>query len=222
MKHLMSIVTLCFVALSAVPEDSATAGGTKWDSWTPLAAAGSVWCDRKSPGACVVAWHFDDKQSASIHVEQFDPENLAWKRAYGPVTEFAGTTESPMPEGYLYRAVACETGKDSGCESSTAIWAPVHFGDAAEIPKTVVSQHGTVFSVSKGKDDSFEGQRQQFNAYLIYDLAERIDDWAAMPPITEPPIDPVAQSAPEWLWDDLIQDVAEGHFGPVNDDPAVH
>jgi hypothetical protein len=197
MKKIAFLCFLCVLATSA-QADSAT-----------------VTCDRQSPGECKVSWLFPAQQAA-FSVEQFDVGTQQWKRVYGPVSQASGTTPAAVVEGFLYRAVACE----STCTSSTTLWAPVHFPSADEIPETVPSAHGHIFRVSKTPDASFESQRQQYNAYRLYDLYESIKDWAAMPPMTQPPKDPLSSSE-EWVHDDLIHAVAYTHYGPVNNDPAI-
>ena len=183
-----------------------------------LAADPTASCDRGSPGTCKISWKFDEASYASYFVEQFDLENQQWTRVYGPVDEASGTTEGPVSEGYLYRAVGCNASPEEKCASSTTAWAAIHFASADEIPETV---HGGandhVFSVSK--DASFEAQRQQYNAYRLFDLYERIEDWGAMPSMTEPPKDPMS-SDEEWVHDDLIHYVAFSHYGPISNAPA--
>lgn len=172
-------------------------------------------CESSSHGGpCKIAWNFTEVPGAEYWVEQFDPESEGWDRVYGPASHPSGTTEKPVPDGFLYRVVACtDQSGPNACTTSSVHWAPVHPTNADAIPE-LIKKDGDKWGMQVGKNLSFEGQRQQYNVYLLMLLVESIDDWSSLPPMTEPPVTPESPESRQATatYDDRIHHAVYGIY----------
>jgi hypothetical protein len=187
-------------AIKLIPAAMSLAG--LWGIANAAEVTGTATCDRSTPKVCRISWTFPVENGALYSVEQFDEKAREWNRIYGPVSTPTSSTKDPVPEGSWYRALACVG--EIVCTGSTVVWAPIHPKSVDEIPEVVSTSDGGRYHVTK--QGNYEEQRQQYNAYKHVQMLGSVKDWSVMPPMTTPIVkDPISDSPPEWMDDDLIQ-----------------
>jgi len=179
MCRLILALTAISLAHTAISEPSSAARVSEF-STTICESAGLE-------GACRIAWNIPAASRAFFWIEEMHPDSNAWRRVSGPMSTPSGITAEPVPEGRLYRVVACEDASGAqSCIGSTVLWVPFHARSADAIPDTVNSKKGVKMVVSKSSP--LGARNLQYNVYLMERLMSGLADEAmqSMPPMTAP------------------------------------
>jgi hypothetical protein len=76
---------------------------------------------------CRISWSLSRTSDSFLSVQQFDPMQATWRTVASlpPSAGSAGTKESPVEGGYLYRALVCDDAeREVNCRGTTMVWAP--------------------------------------------------------------------------------------------------